>query len=238
MTQAQQEYANNRTGPLTATLIESVAYMALSTLNADSQSILSGLSSADPNTYLPSDTPTEVRTGYAAQYSAIVESLGSATEGSVEIMANSIGTIQVTSQRPLSRGYVRPASASLLDGVQVDPRWGAHPFDKDILVMGLEWVSRLIQTTPMAQLQPNPNAALTSGDQSQLMGVVNAELGTEFHPCGTAAMLPRESGGVVDANLNVYGVSNLRVVNSAIIPLIPSAHLQAVVYAIAEKVSQ
>ncbi|KAK6197231.1 hypothetical protein LQW54_010800 [Pestalotiopsis sp. IQ-011] len=235
MTQAQQEYANNRTGPLTATLIEAVAYMALSTLNADSQSIISGLSGADPNTYLPSDTPTEVRTGYAAQYSAIVEFLGSATEGSVEIMANSIGTIQVTSQRPLSRGYVRPASASLLDGVQVDPRWGAHPFDKDIIVMGLEWVSRLVQTTPMAQLQPNPNAVLTSGDQAQLMGVVNAELGTEFHPCGTAAMLPRESGGVVDTNLNVYGVSNLRVVNSAIIPLIPSAHLQAVVYAIAEK---
>jgi choline dehydrogenase len=212
--------------------------MALSSLSSDSQSLLSGLSTADPNTYLPSDTPDEVRTGYQAQYAAIVESLGSATEGVVEIMANSVGTIQVTSQRPFSRGYVRPVSANLVDGVQVDPRYGAHPFDKDIIVMGLEWVARLIQTEAMQELQPQPtNAALTSGDQSQLEGVVNAELGTEFHPCGTAAMLPRDSGGVVDANLNVYGVSNLRVVNSAIIPLIPSAHLQAVVYAIAEKVS-
>ncbi|KAF2996170.1 hypothetical protein E8E14_003543 [Neopestalotiopsis sp. 37M] len=236
LTNAEDEYNNNKTGPLTATLIESVAYMALSSLSSDSQSLLSGLSTADSNTYLPSDTPDEVRTGYQAQYAAIVESLGSATEGVVEIMANSVGTIQVTSQRPFSRGYVRPVSANLVDGVQVDPRYGAHPFDKDIIVMGLEWVARLIQTEAMQELQPQPtNAALTSGDQSQLEGVVNAELGTEFHPCGTAAMLPQDSGGVVDTNLSVYGVSNLRVVNSAIIPLIPSAHLQAVVYAIAEK---
>ncbi|KAK9418673.1 putative GMC oxidoreductase-domain-containing protein [Seiridium unicorne] len=232
---ALDEYYNNRTGPLTATLIESVGYLPLSMLSDTWEALISNLTAADPNTYLPSDTPDEVRTGYAASYAATVQSIGSTTEGVVEIMSNSVGTIQVTSQRPLSRGYVRPTSASILDGVQLDPRFCSNPFDRDVVVMGLEWNARLIQTAAMQKLAPAPDASLTSGDQTQLQGVVNSGLGTEFHPCGTTAMMPRESGGVVDTTLSVYGVQKLRSVNSGSIPLIPSAHLQAAVYALAEK---
>ncbi|KAH6655835.1 GMC oxidoreductase-domain-containing protein [Truncatella angustata] len=235
---ATDDYYNNRTGPLTATLIQSIAYLPLWLLSPSWESLISDLTSADPNTYLPADTPEAVRTGYAAQYTALVQSLGSSTEGVVEIMSNSIGTIQVTSQRPLSRGYVRPVSASILDGVELNPNYGANPFDKDLIVMGLEWNARLIQTDAMQELSPSPDASLTSGDLAQLEGVVNSGLGTEYHPCGTTAMLPLDSGGVVDTELKVYGVQRLRSVNSGIIPLIPSAHIQAVTYALAEKVSQ
>jgi hypothetical protein len=50
-------------------------------------------------------------------------------------------------------------------------------------------------------------------------------------------MLPFELGGVVDSHLVVYGTDNLRVVDAGIMPIIPAAHLQAAVYAVAEKVS-
>jgi len=43
-------------------------------------------------------------------------------------------------------------------------------------------------------------------------------------------MLPRDSGGVVDTNLVVYGTKNVRVVDASIMPLQVSAHLMAPAY--------
>ena len=34
-----------------------------------------------------------------------------------------------------------------------------------------------------------------------------------YHPLGTASMMPREDGGVVDPELKVYGTTNVRVVS-------------------------
>jgi len=50
------------------------------------------------------------------------------------------------------------------------------------------------------------------------------------HPVGTAAMLPREKGGVVDTTLKVYGTTNIRVVDASVIPLHVSTHPQATIY--------
>ena len=58
---------------------------------------------------------------------------------------------------------------------------------------------------------------------------------TLMHVAGTAAMMPRELGGVVDPKLKVYGIQGVRVVDASIMPLIPACHLQATVYAVAEK---
>lgn len=64
-------------------------------------------------------------------------------------------------------------------------------------------------------------------------------------------MMPKELNGVVDNKLKVYGLSNLRIVSfihsifltsnlkqadASIIPLHVSAHIQATLYGIAEKV--
>ena len=85
---------------------------------------------------------------------------------------------------------------------------------------------------------------------------VNRQTGanTQYHPAGSCVMMPPAFGGVVSPELLVHGTSNLRgsqmmlsrraqvlmpstgVVDASIIPMLPAAHLQAVVYGIAEKV--
>lgn len=55
------------------------------------------------------------------------------------------------------------------------------------------------------------------------------------HPIGTAAMMKRSLGGVVDAQLKVYDTSNVRVVDASILPLQISAHLSSTLYGVAEK---
>lgn len=47
-------------------------------------------------------------------------------------------------------------------------------------------------------------------------------------------MLPKEMGGVVGADLKVYGLSNVRVVDGSTIPIQLSAHLSASIYGVAE----
>jgi len=71
----------------------------------------------------------------------------------------------------------------------------------------------------------------------QIREFIRDNLGpSTFHPVGTNPMMPLELGGVVDQELRVYGVRNLRVVDASVIPLIPGAYTQQTTYAIGEKV--
>lgn len=48
-------------------------------------------------------------------------------------------------------------------------------------------------------------------------------------------MLPKELGGVVDANLVVYGTENVRVVDASVLPGQISGHLTSLIYAVSER---
>ncbi|KAJ5778588.1 hypothetical protein N7520_001834 [Penicillium odoratum] len=58
---------------------------------------------------------------------------------------------------------------------------------------------------------------------------------TSFHPCGTARLSKDIKQGVVDPNLKVHGIKNLRVIDASVIPVIPDCRIQNSVYMCAEK---
>lgn len=199
----------------------------------------------DVNSTLPPDTPDTVRQGYLAQRQYQIPLLRDTTEGALEILADSIGTLSVAMQRPLSRGTVRPSSPDIFDSPLVDPRYCSEPFDCLVLARALLFNCRLINTRAMAELQPvvqdpyfcpDVNTNFDVNDtNSRMLDLAKQHIATEFHPSGTTAMMPLDLGGVVDTELRVYGTQSLRVVDAGVMPMVLGAHLQSAVYAIAEQ---
>ncbi|KAJ7302951.1 alcohol oxidase [Mycena albidolilacea] len=138
---------------------------------------------------------------------------------------------------PFSSGTVHLASADPLAQPAIDHNILDNGVDMAILVRAIKFARKLAATSSLntvitEEVVPGP-AVQTD---AEIEDFVRSVIDTVFHPIGTAAMLPRSDGGVVDSSLKVYGTSNLRVIDASIIPIQLSAHPQGTVYAIAEKV--
>ncbi|KAI1422285.1 GMC oxidoreductase-domain-containing protein [Xylaria sp. FL1777] len=232
----KEEYLNNRTGPWTATMVNAVAFPALDQIHSQLLRLITNEST--PN--LPPTYDATLRAGYDAQKIEIRALLSRRDVAAYELMVTSWGQLAVSAMHTLSRGIIRARSSSIFDNEppDLDPRLCSHAFDCEILRMGIEFNDRLIATDAMAALFPISPPGLRTQDlknRTALMETIKSMVRTEFHPSGTAAMMPRSAGGVVDTDLRVYGTRNLRVVDASIMPLIPSGHIQSAIYAIAEK---
>ncbi|KAF5374351.1 hypothetical protein D9758_004734 [Tetrapyrgos nigripes] len=76
--------------------------------------------------------------------------------------------------------------------------------------------------------------------EAEKIAFMRAHADTIHHPTGSARMGSQSSGfsdGVLDASLKVRGVKGLRVVDMSVLPIIPEAHTQAVIYTVAERAS-
>ncbi|TLS29414.1 hypothetical protein PpBr36_00975 [Pyricularia pennisetigena] len=245
LAEAELSYRMNRTGPFTAPLISIVAFPSLQALTTEWNTLTGKYMLEEFDRYLLDDAPPAVRRGYTKQSRLQLGILRQIDEPASEIMVDSTGRYTVAIQSTMSRGTVRPSGPNILKDNKpvIDPRYCAHPLDCEVAMLSFRMNARLMKTNSLIQaLSPSPSEPFKSADDeadeentAKLMDFIQRGLGTEFHPAGTTAMLPFEDGGVVDTELRVYGTTNLRVVDAGIMPLLPAAHIQAAVYAVAEK---
>jgi choline dehydrogenase-like flavoprotein len=252
---AEDEYAKARTGPLT-TVPVSMAYVPLTKVASPEtlETIVSSIS-----------TPTDAETPSAerdAVFRRKYVSHLSQSIGHVEYVFDlgnwgpdfvpdpsgekKYGSMLQILQYPFSRGsvHIRPShtSQSLVEGLAVDPQYFAGRYghlDLEVALHGHRFAEKICSAEPLksiirAQVSPAPEEA---SDEGKLREWLKRVMVTDWHPVGTCAMGGRAGAkaGVVDERLRVYGVNGLRVVDASVMPLQISAHLQATVYAIAEK---
>jgi choline dehydrogenase-like flavoprotein len=141
--------------------------------------------------------------------------------------------------RPFSRGNVHLTSSDPKANPTFDPRFFSHPLDLELHARHVRWLETLAWTEPMASLLKADGRRLQNSSRDITLETAR-ELARDrviahYHVSGTAAMMPREKGGVVDSRLKVYGTQNLRVVDASIFPLIPRGNIQTTVFAVAEK---
>ncbi|KAJ7649046.1 alcohol oxidase, partial [Mycena polygramma] len=137
---------------------------------------------------------------------------------------------------PFSSGSVHIASSDPLAAPVIDHRVLDNKIDLDVLVAAVKFARKLCATPSLSAVVTReiiPGPAVQTDDE--IKDFIRSTIDTVFHPIGTAAMLPREDRGVVDPSLKVYGTANVRVIDASIIPIQLSAHIQATVYAVAEK---
>lgn len=145
----------------------------------------------------------------------------------------------VSLQKPLSRGTIA------INGTNPDPSLpplldfnaGSNEVDLQVAIKAVRKVREFMSAEALSVLGPVevvPGADVQTDEE--LEAVMRSSLyGPSFaHPVGTAAMMPRNLGGVVDSDLKVYGAEGLWVVDASVFPILPAAHTQAAVYAVAE----
>ena len=148
-------------------------------------------------------------------------------------------TVLVTLVDVASRGRVRLRSADPRHRAAIDPGYLSDPDGKDTatLLAGVKIAREFATASAMAKIcatELAPGAHLRSDDE--LVRDIAGRLVTLYHPVGTCAMGgSARHASVVDPELRVRGIQNLRVVDASVMPTVPRGNTNAPTIAIAER---
>lgn len=136
-------------------------------------------------------------------------------------------SIGVALLHPFSRGNVLLASNDPMDKPVINPNYLDDKRDVDTLKRGVRKVMKIFDAKA---IEPYTDVIRISPESSdaQIEEFIRDDASTVFHPVGTARIGDlNDPMTVVDSNLRVRGLDNVRVADASIMPFLNSGHTMA-----------
>ncbi|CCX33384.1 Similar to Glucose dehydrogenase [acceptor]; acc. no. P18172 [Pyronema omphalodes CBS 100304] len=226
---------------LIATSGNALSFLPTSWYSPNTSSIIAA-GRGQEGTWLSPLTAPEVTAGFMKQRELLLSLWDSEDAATMEVATFSMTQFQgpslvISLQHPLSRGRIMVTSKDPYASPAVDFRAFTNPLDMELMIDGFLFMRKFLQTSSMMELQPEEALEIRGLEtREEIRQWLRSNARPSFsHVCCTASMGQREEGGVVDSELKVWGTKGLRIVDASVMPLVPSAHLQATVYAVAER---
>ncbi len=138
---------------------------------------------------------------------------------------------------PESRGHIRIRSTDPFEQPEIVPNYLTAEADRKTMVEGIKILREINSQPAFRDLWDNevlPGASVRS--DAEILHSVRSNGGTVFHASGTCRM-GSGSDSVVDPDLRVRGISNLRVADASVMPTVTSANTNAASLMIGEHVA-
>lgn len=174
------------------------------------------------------------------QHKLIFEDLAVIAEIIVNAPSGGSAGIEYWGLLPFSRGNIHISSANASAPASINPNFFQLDWDIKQQVATARAARAVANTAPFSKLlgeETTPGLDIVPAEASEAVwgAWLKSVYRSNFHYISTAAMMPRELGGVVDSDHLVYGTANVRVVDASVLPFQVSGHLTSTLYALAER---
>jgi choline dehydrogenase-like flavoprotein len=235
------QYLKNRSGPYAAGKTHGLVFLALKHFTSTFKQIVDNVRSQVAVNFLPAIYQKDKRllAGYEKQREILMRQYLEVDAAVGEIVIAPWGLTCIAHHKPLSRGtitlnHTHPKAYPIV-------QWNTfqNPVDADVMVALTRYTRKHwarpelaaykpVETAPGPQCQTDEEIIQCSIKEGTLQA-------TSAHPSGRCSMMTEDLGGCVGDDLLVYGIKHLSIVDASIMPMIPATHLQATLYAVAEK---
>ncbi|MDQ0032794.1 choline dehydrogenase-like flavoprotein [Variovorax boronicumulans] len=136
--------------------------------------------------------------------------------------------------RPKGRGDVRLNDANPLSAPRIDPRFLSDAEDMALLLQGVKKMREILRAPALQKYRHREVYTADAHTDEELVQHIRARADTIYHPVGTCKM-GVDAMAVVDAQLRVHGIENLRVVDASVMPTLIGGNTNAPTIMIAER---
>lgn len=145
-------------------------------------------------------------------------------------------TIHTCVLRPKSVGAITLVSSDPTQPPNIDPNFLGHPDDLQTLKKGVKIASLIAASAPLSDYIESTDHKEHLMSDDELASHLRNTVDTVYHPIGTCKM-GTDAMSVVDPELNVHGVTGLRVVDASIFPNLVGGNTNAPTIMVAERAS-